>query len=548
MSAAPASPSMSYEKLAFWVLFAASLILMLGQARVVDDAYITYRVADNALYGHGLRWNIDERVQVYTNPLWLFLHIALYPLVGNFLWVSVFISAVLQGLTLWLILDSLPKAGVVARGLLVLLPAAVLPVFGQQSINGLETPMVLTLLAWFWHTFIRSPEAISKLVFIAALAMVNRLDAWVAMLPGLLAAILPQMAGMGRGARAAFLMKLIVRAWPLVSWLLFSLVYYGFFLPNTSYAKLGAGLPTRLYWEMGGCYLFHYFPKMDMLSGMMAALAASVAAWRYFGVLARCWSKRGRLSHLDRAAVLMVLAVILEMVYVARVGGDYMVGRFLLPGLLLCLWVCYLGLYDVVWDQVRAVKLAGVFAGFVMAGWLLAWSMSSCRNFSLVIPGPPEHQRLFPRGLAGLFYGKEPGVRDEFFSISPYRELLSDTAMLKPLVMKRIGIDGFKTSPYRVVIDVYGLSDALVARLPATVRPPYRAAHFDRKVPGGYLDARVTDNTSRMDADLEEYYRPLRLIISGDLFDAARWEAIAGFQMGRYDAALRRFVRAQRER
>ena len=35
-------------------------------AAVTEDAFITFRVIDNALHGYGLVWNAGERVQPYT--------------------------------------------------------------------------------------------------------------------------------------------------------------------------------------------------------------------------------------------------------------------------------------------------------------------------------------------------------------------------------------------------------------------------------------------------------------------------------------------------
>ncbi|MDP7573157.1 MAG: hypothetical protein QF391_16270, partial [Myxococcota bacterium] len=50
---------------------AAVLSVVIAQAWVSDDAFITFRVIDNFVHGYGLRWNVDERVEVYTHPLWL---------------------------------------------------------------------------------------------------------------------------------------------------------------------------------------------------------------------------------------------------------------------------------------------------------------------------------------------------------------------------------------------------------------------------------------------------------------------------------------------
>ena len=57
------------------VLFA---IVLFRTAWICDDAYITLRTVDNFVHGYGLRWNIADRVQTYTHPLWLFLLSAVY--------------------------------------------------------------------------------------------------------------------------------------------------------------------------------------------------------------------------------------------------------------------------------------------------------------------------------------------------------------------------------------------------------------------------------------------------------------------------------------
>ncbi|MCX6552082.1 MAG: hypothetical protein NTY02_13965, partial [Acidobacteria bacterium] len=58
-------------------LFAVVLVvfawIFLANSWVGDDAYITFRVSDNLIHGYGLRWNVAERVQAYTNPLWMFV-------------------------------------------------------------------------------------------------------------------------------------------------------------------------------------------------------------------------------------------------------------------------------------------------------------------------------------------------------------------------------------------------------------------------------------------------------------------------------------------
>lgn len=62
----------------FALLFVVYAALLVTHAWMVDDAYITLRTVDNFVNGFGLRWNSDERVQVYTHPLWMFACAAVY--------------------------------------------------------------------------------------------------------------------------------------------------------------------------------------------------------------------------------------------------------------------------------------------------------------------------------------------------------------------------------------------------------------------------------------------------------------------------------------
>jgi hypothetical protein len=53
--------------LSFLLLYA---VVVVWKAWVCDDAYITFKTVDNFVEGYGLRWNVLERVQVHTHPLW----------------------------------------------------------------------------------------------------------------------------------------------------------------------------------------------------------------------------------------------------------------------------------------------------------------------------------------------------------------------------------------------------------------------------------------------------------------------------------------------
>src|SRR5262245_48696025 len=81
-TARPLSPPHALRSVLFqgrgkWVLPALSvaffIVVLIRTAWLSDDAFITFRTVDNFIAGYGLRWNVAERVQTYTHPLWMLL-------------------------------------------------------------------------------------------------------------------------------------------------------------------------------------------------------------------------------------------------------------------------------------------------------------------------------------------------------------------------------------------------------------------------------------------------------------------------------------------
>ena len=71
-------------------------IVILQNAWVGDDAYITFRTIDNWVNGYGLTWNVNERVQAYTHPLWVLLISLFYLFMGEAFYTVLVVSIVLS--------------------------------------------------------------------------------------------------------------------------------------------------------------------------------------------------------------------------------------------------------------------------------------------------------------------------------------------------------------------------------------------------------------------------------------------------------------------
>ena len=58
-------------------------LTLVRNAWLSDDCYITFRSIWNFWQDFGLRWNVVERVQTYTHPLWLLILLPVYGVTGK---------------------------------------------------------------------------------------------------------------------------------------------------------------------------------------------------------------------------------------------------------------------------------------------------------------------------------------------------------------------------------------------------------------------------------------------------------------------------------
>src|SRR5688572_6848263 len=96
-------------------------IIFIANCWIGDDAFITFRVSENLINGYGPRWNVAERVQVFTNPLWMFLMAAVAGITGEFYYTAMVVSFVVCLVMLSVIWRSLERTadGWLALALLV---------------------------------------------------------------------------------------------------------------------------------------------------------------------------------------------------------------------------------------------------------------------------------------------------------------------------------------------------------------------------------------------------------------------------------------------
>ncbi len=306
------------RRLPSWIVLLPGLIVIGAMAAVVatqcDDAYITYRYAQNIAAGYGPVYNPGERVEGYSSPLWMLLLTAGL-IVGVPPTTFAPALAVVLLIALFLLLDRiLIHEGVDSVWLRGLLPLTLglSPAFAMWWFSGLEVPAYAVLIvAICWHLSCLDSSQRKSTAYVAALValiVLIRPDGLLMTLV-VLAYLLSSNAQIVERSRIRSGLRLLG---PLlvvgVALTAFRLLYYDEWLPNTFYCKLGTAPFSRL--RHGILYIID---QVRYLGGSAPFIVAAV------GVL---WA-RSR-SFMKWGAV----TILLYMGFFIYSGGDALKERF----------------------------------------------------------------------------------------------------------------------------------------------------------------------------------------------------------------------------
>lgn len=497
------------------LLLAAAAVVLARTAWLCDDSYITLRTVSNLVAGLGLRFNPAERVQAFTHPLWLLLETPCFALTHESFYTLIALSGAVSLLAIGMVL-TWPGAslGSVALALWLLLLSRS---FVDFSSSGLENPLTHLLLALFLRELPRAssdPRALRIAAIAAGLGSLDRLDTLLLFAPGLLLA-----AARRRGSRTW--LSLALGFAPLALWEAFATFYYGLAVPNTALAKLGGGVDSATLLVHG----LHYFAnslRQDPVTLPVIALATARAAVR---------------GHAEDRAV--ALGTLLYLGYVASIGGDFMSGRFLSAPYLAAVVSLALAMPL---PAPRLPKLALAGAAALLAALAPHPSITSGRDF-----GSDTRELLDAHGVGDVrrysfatlgLLNREPAWPKP----APLLSRIGRTAARERLPVLpeiAIGVTGFFAGPEVHVVDVVGLSDPLLARLPAVRSDPAYTAfrrqlgappseegwmigHLRRNLPRGYLRTLVSGTNQLEDPELRTLWDRLARVTRGPLWDGER--------------------------
>jgi arabinofuranosyltransferase len=393
-----------------------------------DDSFIFYRYAKNFADGQGLVWNIGEPpVEGYTSLLWTLL-ISLGAALGWELTTWSYVLGLLFGAgslgAIWRLTAQLGLRGDWrVAGLWI---AGSNYSFLAYMTGGLETSLQVNLLLWLTSLSIdpawRAPRRLCVWSLVAALALMTRLDAAIfVVVLGLQLLWAERARGAQWLARAVLAMSAPAAAL-LIPWFVWRWSFYGELLPNTFYAKTSGG--TLILFGMS------YTAQVAMEYGLWIGLLASKMVRDRDGILP------------DKLKVILWV-MLCWVLYVVRIGGDFMEFRF---------YICVLPLLLLVITRLLAQLDRGRVT-FLVVGLLTVFNVKhACfyGNFNNGILSIPflravgeDDSTLVVTGktLKGMMRGQEEALRIAVMpvgAIAYYSELFT--------------------------IDMYGLMDHWVAR------------------------------------------------------------------------------------
>lgn len=411
--------------LALWVHARTYLPFM------VDDVFISLRYSWRLLHGQGLTWTDGERVEGYSNLLWVLLVAAGGAVRSDLISVARGLSFTASEAQFGLLLASGMRrpgiAGVVLGGMAALSLALCGPV-AAWSIGGMEQPLLAALVlgavlaseSLLDPDFSPRPAAVLPMSLPLGFLCLLRPDGVLFTLAAGLALLC------GRGLRSStFRLALWLLLPPAVctlGQLAFRGLYYGDFWPNTYYAK------GRFSWvrvEEGWTYIQHSLKPF-------AALWVSGAVTLSLAVVS---------SEVRRRIWFALFALLLWLLYLLRMGGDIFPQR----------------------RQLLVVFALLAFLSLVFLQWL--WERRTLARFSAWLLGPIVLSSLVvtqKKDIARVW----ALVDNEHWSGQPVGEFLRRVfAGQRPL----LAVDAAGALPYFYrlpCLDMLGLNDRYIAHHP----------------------------------------------------------------------------------
>ena len=515
-----------------YILF-TFLILMLNTAWIGDDAMITIAQVMNFQSGNGLVLNYGERVQSFTHVTWFFL-IAFITIITNEYYLTLMLLGIICSLTsLYIIYKYALKRNLKRAGYVIFI-LLFCNAFIDYSTSGLENSLSYLFFGIMLYMIFleekHNQKYFFKLFILMALIFLNRMDhifillpitlwyfyyyKWISIKPALIVIIIPLL------------------------WFLFSLFYFGQLFPQTYYAKLGA-FDLQTYITKGIEYYSFQLTKDPLILFVLL-----------LGIITGIYLKR--------KALMIALGIILYMIYIIKIGGDFMMGRYFstISYIAVFLAVIYIVKHNI---QLSFRKYQSYFinmpknaevliisnlliilicAIFILANPIKRLKLSTLERLhyekSLVINIADERGYYFKHQSFLAFLNHYLSSNENIFPKRKSILMQPTNSKIEPYPLGLYSIL-LETNVYR--IESWALSMPFLSR--QKVLPQMsRIGHIVRYIPKGFKQASVNDSYQMPDPVQQYMWDIVKLVTRGNLFDWERIKAIYIFnQIKNYEDA-----------
>lgn len=495
-----------------------------------DDAYHGYVMAKHLVEGDGFVYNIGERSSASSCPLFTLVIAAAYFVTREMFFTSLIVCIAFSAAAYYILVYKFCKTK--DQIILCFLALTGSTAFISYTTSGLENSMLFFLSVLFLKIYFDHEKFTGKQMLILALVFsaiaLTRMDAVLMFIPVIVYVYLAKREKTSFfGAVGIGLLGLL----PFILWEIFSLFYFGFPFPNTAYVKLGTDIALIEYIKRG-----IWYGIFTLLNDMLVIIVPAV--FMVISIL----MKKAKYLYLSAGVMLYVL-------YVIYIGGDFMMGRHFTVIFLIS--VCSLNaLFNREKDcfaKIRKYQMS--FGVIVVAGMVYTYTFAAVIGsqylFGHEIGSSISDEREVYQRTTGLFNNVrslistgELCIEDtwNYQSTDEVRELnlIGNITDNSPGILVYYNSDLYLN-------DTYGLGDPFLSKLPAIKDENWRVGHMKRALPEGYRETIQTGENVIENKDLAEYYDVIHLITRGDLFDKDRIRAIIDWNLGKYDYLIENY-------
>ena len=498
------------------------LVVFIRTAWLQEGAMEVVRSVLNFIHGYGPKFNINERVQVFTSTGWFFLISLLTWVIGNPYWAMIVTSLGLNLATLFAV-------GRKYRNYILFF---VLLLFSKAYIDvansGFAYPLSFALLAALMITTAKEKPNYAVSGLLCAGLILSRPELGIFVL-----------------CFAAFKIRkhnfipFAVGLIPFFLWEVFSLFYYGSLVPNPALAKLYTGIPQWELVKQGLRYVHH------------TAFNDPISFWTIPGFFL--------VSVLTRKYLWVAASVSLFGLYVVWIGGDGMEGRFLaLP-----FFASALGI-TMILHELPDKKLQSLLWGGEVFG------LKRFRYAVLLLIPIIGFQSIYPNIIAGRAYSVDWGVEKRIWDvrgglfamgfslrdnlrnrgkgwpergwakIPKWRADLAEYPTTVLVMCGWSGSSGILVGPSVHILHFCGLLDPLLARLPMKYEGhgqgerKWSPGQFFRHIPPGYEEIVSGEGTQIIEPLAAALYEDVAAVTQGPLWSIDRLRRIVKLNIHDY--------------